>query len=67
MKTIALSAKNKTDNNDKYFAIVDDEFYDDLTKYNWSISSDGYAQRRIIKSDGKVSIHGSHFWRRTIC
>lgn len=60
MKTIALSSKNKVNNNGKYFAIVDDDLYDDLIKYNWSISSNGYAQRRIIKPDGKESTISMH-------
>lgn len=60
MKTISLSAKNKGSNNGKYSAIVDDDLYDDLIKYNWSISSNGYAQRRVIQPDGKESIISMH-------
>lgn len=60
MKTISLSSKNRTDNNGKYFATVDDDLYDDLIKYNWSISSNGYAQRRIIKPDGSKSTISMH-------
>ena len=60
MKKIFLSSKNKTDNNGKYSAIVDDELYDELSKYNWSISSNGYAQRRIIKPDGSKSTISMH-------
>jgi hypothetical protein len=29
------------------FAIVDDEFYDELSKYEWSIDGSGYPQRSI--------------------
>ena len=55
MKEIPLSSKNEVNNNGKYSATVDDDLYDDLIKYNWSISSNGYAQRRIIKPDGSKS------------
>ena len=54
MKTISLSSKNRTDNNGKYFATVDDELYNELSKFNWSISNNGYAQRRVKIGD-KVS------------
>ena len=54
MKKIPLSAKGKSSNRGKFFALVDDELYDELNKYHWSISSNGYAQRRIKIGD-KVS------------
>ena len=54
MKKIFLSSKNKTNNNGKFFAFIDDELYDELSKFNWSISKNGYAQRRIKIGD-KVS------------
>ena len=55
MKKIPLSAKGKSSNRGKFFAFVDDELYNELSKYSWSISSNGYAQRRV-KIDDKVSI-----------
>ena len=60
MKTISLSSKNEVNNNGKYSATVDDDLYDDLIKYNWSISSNGYAQRRTLKPDGKESTISMH-------
>ena len=54
MKKIPLSAKRKPSNRGKYFALVDDELFDELNKYHWSISSNGYAQRRVKIGD-KVS------------
>lgn len=60
MKKIPLSAKSKSSNRGKCFTLVDNELYDDLIKYNWIISSNGYAQRRIIKPDGKESTISMH-------
>lgn len=54
MKKIPLSAKGKTSNRGKFFALVDDELYNELSKFNWSISNNGYAQRRVKIGD-KVS------------
>ena len=54
MKKIPLSAKGKLSNRGKYFAFVDDELYDELSKFNWSISNNGYSQRRVKIGD-KVS------------
>lgn len=54
MKKIPLSAKNKSSNRGKFFALVDDEDYNELSKFNWSISNAGYAQRRV-KIGNKVS------------
>ena len=52
MKIIPLAAKRKCKHSGKYFAIVDDELFDELNKYHWSISTNGYAQRRDDK--GKI-------------
>ena len=60
MKEIPLSSKNEVNNNGTYSATVDDDLYDDLIKYNWSISNNGYAQRRIIKPDGSKSTISMH-------
>ena len=60
MKEIPLSSKNEVNNNGTYSATVDDDLYDELSKYNWSISSNGYAQRRIIKPDGSKSTISMH-------
>ena len=54
MKKIPLSAKRKPSNRGKFFATVDAELYDELNKYHWSISKNGYAQRRVKIGD-KVS------------
>ena len=54
MKKIPLSAKGKFSNRGKYFSLVDDELYNELSKFNWSISKNGYAQRRVKIGD-KVS------------
>ena len=34
-------------------AIVDDDQYDELNKYKWFATGDGYAARRITKDNGK--------------
>lgn len=60
MKKIYLSAERKCKNSDKYSVIVDDDLYDVLNKYHWSISSNGYAQRRTLKPDGTISIISMH-------
>ncbi len=49
MQEIPLAAKRKCKNSGKYFARVDDELFDELNKYHWSISTNGYAQRRDDK------------------
>ena len=54
MKKIPLSTKGKPSNRGKFFALVDDELYNELSKFNWSISKNGYAQRRVKIGD-KVS------------
>lgn len=56
MKKIPLSAKGKLSNRGKYFAFVDDELYDELSKFNWSISNNGYAQRRVKIGDKVLTI-----------
>lgn len=59
MKKIPLAAKRKCKNSGKSFALVDDELYDELNKYHWSISSNGYAQRRV-KIGNRTSIIPMH-------
>ena len=54
MKKIPLSAKGKPSNRGKFFAVVDDKLYNELSKFNWNISKNGYAQRRV-KIGNKVS------------
>lgn len=34
-----------------FYAIVDDDDFDELSKYNWSAGTGGYARRREWKSD----------------
>jgi len=45
MKYIELSKQGK--NKGKYQALVDDEDYDRLNKFRWSINTGGYAIRRL--------------------
>ena len=59
MKYISLSARRKCKHSGKYFAIIDDDIFDELSKYHWSISKNGYAQRRVKIGD-KVSIIPMH-------
>jgi hypothetical protein len=44
MKEIELSKKGKK-NRGKYKAIVDDDIFDEVNRYNWSYSNAGYAVR----------------------
>ncbi len=59
MKKIPLAAKRKCKHSGKSFALVDDELYDELNKYHWSISTNGYAQRRV-KIGNRTSIIHMH-------
>lgn len=59
MKKIHLAAKRKCKHSGKSFALVDDELYDELNKYHWSISTNGYAQRRV-KIGNRTSIIHMH-------
>ena len=59
MKKIPLAAKRKCKHSGKYFALVDDELFDELNKYHWSISKNGYAQRRV-KIGNRTSIIHMH-------
>lgn len=45
MKYIQLSKQGK--NKGKYQALVDDQDYDRLNKFRWSITNNGYAIRRL--------------------
>ena len=56
LKYIKLAAKRHHKNAVVRYTIVDDDVYDELMKYHWSCSKAGYAQRRFVKSDEKVSV-----------
>jgi hypothetical protein len=58
MKEIELS-KQGWKNKGKYVAYVDDEIFEEVNKYGWSYSNDGYASR-TDRSTGKekhISLH----------
>ena len=59
MKYISLGVKSPRGNTTACYAIVDDELYDELKKYNWSLSNHGYAQRGTY-NNGKVSVIPMH-------
>jgi len=56
MKKIQLNNSRKTKNYRKYFALVDDEDFELVSQYKWSISSYGYAECR----DSEHKILGMH-------
>ena len=60
MKKIQLAAKRHYKNADEKYAIVDDEDYEELCKYDWSCSKNGYAQRRFKKDDCTISTYPMH-------
>jgi hypothetical protein len=55
VKKIALRGKH----GEGKYAIVDDEDYDNLSKFNWHYS-DGYAARNTWRSDGKFKSFRMH-------
>lgn len=60
MKKIKLADKRHHKNAVVKYAIVDDEDYEELIKYDWSCSKNGYAQRRFEKENKKVSTYPMH-------
>ena len=56
MKQIALSANKKCKNAGKYVALVDDEDYDRVSQYNWSVEINhdtAYAYRKVDVGNSK--------------
>lgn len=60
LKKIKLAAKRHHKNAVEQYAIVDDEDYEELIKYDWSCSKNGYAQRRFEKEKDKFSTYPMH-------
>jgi hypothetical protein len=48
MKLILLSPREN-----EVYVKVDDDWYEELKRYNWSLSGVGYAQRSALKSKGE--------------
>ena len=48
MKEIELS-KNGTVNKGKYFAMVDDDLFEEVNKYDWTYANHGYARNSKMK------------------
>ena len=57
MKKIQLAAKRHYNNAEDKYTMVDDEDYEELCKYDWSCSKNGYAQRRFKKDDDTISTY----------
>ncbi len=53
MKLIPLSKQGK--NKGKYFAIVDDEDYDELIKYNWCVHGTNKVKYAVRSIGGKIN------------
>lgn len=51
MKLIPLSKTGKK-NKGRYFAQVDDDMFDYLNNYNWSIDAKGYPQKSTVTNKG---------------
>ncbi len=58
MKLIPLSAKKPCKNKGKYFAQVDDEDYNELIKYHWSVClCKGGPYATLSTAKGKIKMH----------
>jgi len=57
MKIIKLNIARKNNNFGKYESIVDDEDFDLVRQFNWSINTNGYAHRTVGKKRKKLYLH----------